>query len=57
MTSNEKKRPYSKPEITQVRLLPEEAVLGGCKTPGGGGVGEFVANCQLQSPSCISNSS
>jgi hypothetical protein len=25
------KKPYSKPEVKQVRLKPEEAVLGGCK--------------------------
>ena len=25
------KRPYVKPEIKQVQLKPEEAVLGGCK--------------------------
>ena len=27
-----KKKPYSKPEISQVSLRPEEAVLGSCKT-------------------------
>jgi hypothetical protein len=26
------KKPYSKPDITQVSLRPEEAVLGSCKT-------------------------
>ena len=26
------KKPYLKPEIKQVQLKPEEAVLGGCKT-------------------------
>jgi hypothetical protein len=26
------KKPYSKPEVKQVSLKPEEAVLGGCKT-------------------------
>jgi hypothetical protein len=35
------KRAYSKPELVQVPLRPEEAVLGNCKTastagPGGG---------------------
>ena len=25
------KKPYKKPEVKQVRLKPEEAVLGGCK--------------------------
>jgi hypothetical protein len=27
-----KKKPYTKPEVKQVSLKPEEAVLGGCKT-------------------------
>ena len=32
-----KKRPYVKPEIKQVALRPEEAVLGACKGTGGNG--------------------
>ena len=28
---NDEKRPYVKPEIKQVALRPEEAVLGACK--------------------------
>jgi hypothetical protein len=31
-----KKRAYQKPELTQVELRPEEAVLGNCKPTGGG---------------------
>ena len=31
------KRPYVKPEIKQVQLKPEEAVLGGCKTSSAAG--------------------
>ena len=31
------KRPYVKPEIKQVALRPEEAVLGACKGTGGPG--------------------
>lgn len=36
------RKPYEKPEIKQVPLRPEEAVLGSCKNniaigPGGGG--------------------
>ena len=27
-----RKRPYVRPEVKQVQLKPEEAVLGGCKT-------------------------
>jgi len=38
---NEQKRPYLKPELTQVLLRPEEAVLTACKlaSTGGGGPG------------------
>ena len=28
------KRSYEKPQLTSVTLMPEEAVLGGCKTAG-----------------------
>jgi hypothetical protein len=31
------KRPYAKPEIQEVPLRPDEAVLGGCKTSSGSG--------------------
>jgi len=31
------KKPYVKPEIKQVQLKPEEAVLGGCKTSSAAG--------------------
>jgi hypothetical protein len=31
-----KKKPYEKPEVKQIPLKPEEAVLGFCKTAGGG---------------------
>jgi hypothetical protein len=37
------KKPYSKPEIRQVPLRPEEAVLGGCKSSSG--VGPAAATC------------
>jgi hypothetical protein len=33
----QQKRPYNKPELKQVPLRPEEAVLANCKTSGGGG--------------------
>jgi len=29
--NNQPKKPYVKPEVTQVPLRPEEAVLGNCK--------------------------
>jgi hypothetical protein len=33
MTTNSKrgKKPYTKPEVKQIRLVAEEAILGGCK--------------------------
>jgi hypothetical protein len=31
------KKPYIKPEVTQVQLKPEEAVLGFCKVSTGSG--------------------
>ncbi len=30
--NDQPKKPYMKPEVTQVSLRPDEAVLGGCKT-------------------------
>jgi hypothetical protein len=38
------KRPYVKPEIKQVQLKPEEAVLGGCKTTSGAGPSKIRCN-------------
>jgi len=46
-----RKRPYAKPELTRVGLRPEEAVLGACKTAGGGaGAGGScsLVSCQSQ---------
>jgi hypothetical protein len=37
------KKPYTKPEVKQVQLKPEEAVLGGCKVTGTFGLG--LSNC------------
>ncbi len=34
------KKPYVKPEMQQVSLRPEEAVLGGCKVQGSLGAGQ-----------------
>jgi hypothetical protein len=31
------KKPYAPPKLTSIKLRPEEAVLGGCKTAGGAG--------------------
>ena len=33
------KKPYKKPQLKQVSLRPEEAVLGNCKTGGTAGPG------------------
>ena len=45
------KRPYVKPEIKQVALRPEEAVLGACKaSSGGGGSGPGGGNCRTPVP-------
>ena len=38
------KKPYVKPEMSQVSLRPEEAVLGGCKVPGTNGPGQPTCN-------------
>ncbi len=34
---NQTRKPYKKPELNQVPLKPEEAVLGFCKTSGARG--------------------
>lgn len=46
------KRTYSKPELVQIPLRPEEAVLGNCKTTGATGPGA-PANCMSAGP-CFS---
>jgi hypothetical protein len=46
----DKKRPYEKPEVKQVALRPEEAVLGACKgSTGAGGSGPGSSNCRRPS--------
>lgn len=46
----EKRKPYVKPVIASVNLIPDEAVLGNCKSAAGGGVGTSsscaLAGCQ-----------
>ena len=45
------KREYAKPEIKQVALRPDEAVLGACKaSSGGGGSGPGGGNCRTPVP-------
>ena len=38
------KRPYAKPQIQQVPLRPEEAVLGGCKSMSVSGPAQGMCN-------------
>lgn len=51
---DEPKKPYVKPEVTQVALTPEEAVLGNCKMTGKSGsfsmtsCKPFGVNCKAQ---------
>jgi len=40
-TKQEPRKPYVKPQIQEVPLRPEEAVLGGCKTSSKSGSGQF----------------
>ena len=44
---NRGRKPYAKPEIKQVSLRPEEAVLGSCKTSKISGPGQ--AKCSVPS--------
>jgi hypothetical protein len=41
------KKPYAKPQIQEVPLRPDEAVLGGCKT--GGVSGPAQGRCTMPS--------
>ena len=47
---NDVKRPYEKPEIKQVALRPDEAVLGACKSATGSGGGPGGSNCRTPAP-------
>ena len=42
------RRPYQPPQLEQVQLIAEEAVLVGCKTRSAGG--EFDDNCMEGTP-------
>ena len=45
------KRRYEKPDVKQVALRPEEAVLGACKaSTGSGGSGPGGGNCRTPVP-------
>ena len=45
------KMTYQKPQLEQVQLVVEEAVLSGCKT----GTGGSVPKCKKKSTGCISS--
>lgn len=53
-TNNRPRKPYVKPQIQEVPLRPEEAVLGGCKTPNFSGPTQF--RCTMPAP-CSSTTS
>lgn len=42
--ANTPKKSYSKPQIQEVQLRPEEAVLGGCKTSTTSGNAQATCN-------------
>jgi hypothetical protein len=49
---SERRKQYIPPQITTISLRPEEAVLGGCKSPsngnGAGGTCFLVGGCPSQ---------
>ena len=53
--NNEDRKPYRKPVIQQVKLVPEEAVLGGCKTASAGGGINLVGSGNCVTASCVSS--
>jgi hypothetical protein len=38
------RKPYSKPEVRQIPLRPEEAVLGACKSAASAGLAQSTCN-------------
>lgn len=50
--SKKRKKKYTKPRVTRVKLMSEEAVLGGCKTTNIGGSGVGLCYDSL-SPGCF----
>ena len=51
----DKRKPYVKPEVKQVPLRPEEAVLAACKTHHSGGPG--FSHCDHSGIACVDLSS
>jgi hypothetical protein len=45
------RKPYSKPEVRQIPLRPEEAVLGACKSASTAGLAQstcnFISTCPI----------
>jgi len=51
--TRKEKKPWEKPELTVlVRSRPEEAVLTGCKTSGGGGPQALLGKCGYVDGNC-----
>lgn len=48
------KRPYAKPEVREVPLRPDEAVLGACKTSSRSGPAQIRCNFPTSCSSLIS---
>ena len=42
---NTQKKPYSKPEVAAIDLVPGEVLLEGCKTSSGNGAGDITPDC------------
>jgi hypothetical protein len=54
MDKKQRRETYVTMKIEKVRLVPEEAVLGGCKTESAGQTGQGqTGNCETAS--CVSN--
>jgi hypothetical protein len=51
---DEGKKPYTAPEIQEVPLRPEEAVLGGCKTASVSGPAQHRCNSPAACSSLVS---
>lgn len=43
--SKQSRKPYKRPQVSKVRLIPEEAVLSGCKTGGTTGKPQAPGRC------------
>jgi hypothetical protein len=48
------KKPYESPQLSQISLRPEEAVLGHCKMSGGSGPSQTAGPCDILLAGCRS---